>query len=188
MDMSRFGLTIALSLMFLGHSQGEEPNAWITGETLDCFGGIPTRPADIDIYLFDPVQASKVVQILHKMKIESASGNKGTEKFFASYLDLAKEVQRTSALGHLKSDKSGAFSFSNLTSGRRLLVVGLTELEDEPAYYSYKMLHSIKPGENKIVLDFYDDGVPCKKPKSAYMHYSSYRGSLQSLADYVFGA
>jgi hypothetical protein len=135
-------------------------DAQINGITRDCFGGKEIRPGGVDIYLIDPHQSPKVLEIAEKMHLESKTGDKGLKQFFVDYADLLREVRNAKVLGHVLSDKSGRFTFDNLRSGQHLLILGVAEREDEPAYHAYKIIDRIESGKTALTLDF-NDGFRC---------------------------
>ena len=152
-------LTILACWIIFVYAQGT-PQANIKGRTRDCFAGRQFRPAGVDIYLVDPYKSPLIEARLKEMDRLRAQGGKEIQAFFDSYNQLSNEIKKNDALVHVVSDKSGTFLFSGLSSGRRLLVLGLSEREDDPAYYTYREVRSLRPGENFVVLDF-SDGAPC---------------------------
>jgi hypothetical protein len=139
-------------------AQGQD-RSFLIGETQDCFAGRPIHPAKIDIYLLDPLKSPEIVGILNDMKKQVPRGNdQNADAFFASYQRLTSATPK--ALGHVRSDEAGKFVFRGLKSGTEVLLLGIAEREDEPAYYAYSRL-KVKYGKNSITLDF-DLGRVCK--------------------------
>jgi hypothetical protein len=144
-SMSRLKLTSALA-------PAQQNTASLVGATRDCFQNKMYRPADVDIYLLDPAKSNVVVTILHEMQTDSA--NNDWDDFFPAYERFEKAVRHTKALGHVRSDKVGAFQFRNLRPGVRVLVIGIQDREDEAAFYATQDIESPHPGKNEIILDF----------------------------------
>jgi hypothetical protein len=138
-----------------------QDRSFLLGETKDCFAGTLIHPAQVDIYLLDPLRSPEIAAILGEME-KQMPGHAGqnANAFFASYLRLASEVRKTNTLGHVRSDEAGRFSFRALQGKTKILLLGIAEREDEPAYYAYLPL-KLKPGKNSATLDF-DRGVACR--------------------------
>ena len=64
-------------------------------------------------------------------------------------------------LAHVRSDEAGKFSIQSLKPKTKVMLLGIAEREDEPAYYAYTSL-KIEPGRNSAKLDF-DRGDTCTK-------------------------
>src|SRR5262249_19448855 len=159
--MSARWFSMAVIFLLLQIASGQEPGANLAGITQDCFGQKQIHPAGVNIYLVDPHQSPEIVAIFEKMRQQSKSKDK-IEEYFASYRKLAETVRATKRLKHVVSDNSGRFTFSGLQAGKRILILGLAEREDEPAYHASKVLESLHSGETTIVLDF-DPEETCER-------------------------
>src|SRR6185437_16381216 len=123
---------LALAGMTFGHSA-----AILNGETEDCFAGKTVHPAQVDVYIFDSMKAAHISTILTDLRMKMPKGDEqNVEAYSAAYDRLRSAVRKTQSLGHARSDEKGRFSFSNLPVGKRVLVVGLADREDELAYYA----------------------------------------------------
>jgi hypothetical protein len=133
----------------------------LVGETQDCFAGRLIHPAQVNIYLLDPLKSREIVGILNDMEKQvPRRDNQNAGAFFASYQRLTSATRKTKTLGHVRSDEAGSFVFRTLKGGTTVLLLGIAEREDEPAYYAYMRL-KLQPGENSVTLDF-DRGNGCK--------------------------
>ena len=143
-------------------SNGQDYSSLI-GETQDCFAGKIIHPAQVDIYVLDPLKSPEVAAILNDMEKQLPSGNgQNVVAFFASYQRLTSAIPKTNILMHGQSSQNGSFSFHNLKAGKKVILLGIAEREDEPAYYAYMRL-KLKSGKNAVTLDF-DRGATCKLP------------------------
>ena len=138
---------------------GQQPS-WIVGKTQDCFARKVIHPAQVDIYLLDPQKSPEAVRILNDMEKQVPKGDENPQAFFASYQRLTSAVQKTRSVARTRSDEAGNFSFDALRDQKKLVVLGLAEREDEPAYYA-SMPVNLRAGKNSVTLDF-DRGNTCK--------------------------
>jgi hypothetical protein len=137
--------------------------SFLVGETEDCFAGRQIHPAKVDIYLFDSLKAPEISTILNNLERQAPQGNdQNVTEFFASYERLKSAIKKTKALGHVRSDSAGRFSFQDLRAETKTLLLGFAEREDEPAYYASLSLR-LQPGKNSVRLDF-DKESPCISP------------------------
>jgi hypothetical protein len=135
-------------------------SASLIGETQDCFAGRLIHPAKVDIYLFDSLKSPEVQAILSDLKKQTPKGNdQNVTPFFESYERLKLAIRKTKALGHVRSDAAGRFSFDGLKADTKTFLLGHAEREDDPAYYAYASL-KLLPGKNSVTLDF-DQGAAC---------------------------
>lgn len=134
----------------------------IAGRTQDCFAGQIIHPAKVDIYLLDPVRSPDVTELLDVME-KQKQDESNIKVFFASYTRLAASVRKADALGHTRSDSTGRFRFSglNLSPKTSVVVLGIAELEDEPAYYAFASITARRAGV-PVTLDF-NRGNSCKQ-------------------------
>lgn len=130
-------------------------DTYISGETRDCFGGKLYHPAAVEIYLVDPRKAPEIEETPREMQADLSRGDdEAMRRFFASYVRLAKAIRETKVLAHTQSDKSGTFSFHALSPEISLIVVGIAEREDDPAYYAYQEIKKLRSGKNLVTLEF----------------------------------
>ncbi len=144
-----------VSTMALGQGR-----SFLTGETKDCFAGKLIHPARVDIYLLDPLKSREIAAILNDMEKQAPNGNgKTADAFFASYQHLLSATRKIKPLAHVRSDETGGFVFRSLRDGMPVLLLGIAEREDDPAYYAFTRV-KLRPGKNSVILDF-DRGDDC---------------------------
>jgi hypothetical protein len=134
-------------------------NSAIQGSSVSCFQGKVIHPGRVEIYLFDMQQASEVPQLLRRMQEADATSK---PNIFQLYEKLLRQVKVSHSVQEIRSDASGRFSFRGLTQGVSVVVVGLTEVEDEPVFYAHSELSPLKPGVNVVTLDF-SQGEKCER-------------------------
>jgi len=128
--------------------------ATVAGKTQDCFAGKLIHPSQVDIYLLAPAKSHEIMTILNDLEKQKPKGNDApTDAFFAAYKRLTAAIKDANVSGHVRSDTAGDFSFQSLRVGEQVLLLGISEREDEPAYYSYTPLN-LQPGRNSLILDF----------------------------------
>jgi hypothetical protein len=153
-------LQILLLLQLMSTITYGQDRASIVGETRDCFAGRLIHPAKVDIYLLDPLKSLEIVATLNDMEKQMPRENdQNMDAFFASYQRLTSLIQKANALGHVRSDEAGRFSFRDLKANMKTVLLGIAEREDEPAYYTYVRL-KLELGKNSVILDF-DRGSAC---------------------------
>jgi hypothetical protein len=154
-------LLLTLFLVLMPTGSYSQDRVILQGTTQDCFAGKLIHPASVDIYLLDPQSAPEIAQVLENMKKEMPHGDApGSDRFFASYERLKSAIRKASVLDHALSSAAGRFAFRDLKANSQVILLGLAEREDEPAYYAYKAFE-IKPGLNRATLDF-DKGSTCE--------------------------
>ncbi len=154
-------LQILLLMQIMSTISYGQDRSFVIGETQDCFAGRPIHPAGVDIYLFDPLKSPEIAVILNEMEKQVPKGDEqNVVTFFASYQRLTSAIRKTNTLGHVRSSKAGSFSFRRLKAKTNVILLGLAEREDEPAYYAYMPL-KLQPGKNSVTLDF-DRESACK--------------------------
>ena len=131
-----------------------QTEAYIKGETRDCFAGRQIRPPGIDIFLIDPAKYPSISKILERMDRQSAQGDRGLRSFWDSYSQLVHEMKKAKALARVVAAKDGTFAFDQLHVGQKVIILGLAEREDDPAYYALERL-TLRQGVNSVTLDFY---------------------------------
>jgi hypothetical protein len=138
-----------------------QDRSFIVGETQDCFAGKLIHPAQVDIYLLDPRKSPEIAGILNEMEGQVPKrDDQSVDALFASYQRLTAEVKKASKLRHVRPDDAGRFSFHGLKEKTNVMLLGIAEREDEPAYYAYVPL-KVGLGENLATLDF-DRGNACQ--------------------------
>jgi hypothetical protein len=156
-------LRILLLVQVMSIVANGQAHSSLIGKTQDCFAGRTIHPAQVDVYLLDPLKSPEVATILKDMEKQMPRGNdQNVDAFFASYQRLTSAIRKTNILMQAQSNEAGSFSFQGLKAGSELILLGIAEREDEPAYYAYMPL-KLKPGKNSVALDF-DRGVACKSP------------------------
>jgi hypothetical protein len=134
-------------------------NSAIKGSSVSCFQGKVVHPGRVEIYLFDTQQAAEVPELLRRMQGADATSK---PSIFQLYGKLLKQVKVSHSVQKIRSDASGRFSFRGLTQGVSVVVLGLTEVEDEPVFYAHSELSPLKPGVNVVTLDF-AQGEKCER-------------------------
>jgi hypothetical protein len=151
-------LLVVQVMLTIAHGQDR---SFLVGETQDCFAGRLIHPAKVDIYLLDPLKSPEIVGILDDMKKQAPrADDQSVDAFFASYQRLTSAARKTKTLGHVRSNETGGFVFHTLKDGMTVILLGVAEREDEPAYYAHLRL-KLQPGKNSVTLDF-DRGSACK--------------------------
>jgi hypothetical protein len=137
-------------------------NVSISGRTKDCFAGKTIYPAQVDVYVINPSKSPAIVSLLKTLDETSPQGNsQDVEPFFATYQKLISTLRKEKRrLKHVRSDSRGRFMFHGLVPGETIILAGVAEREDEPAYYTHMSL-KLNRGENLATLDF-DHGESCK--------------------------
>jgi hypothetical protein len=154
-------LLLGLSINAQG-GLGDTSVAYLKGQTRDCFAGKLYHPAKVDIYLFDARTSEAIPRLIHRMEAYGSTGDvQSSQEFFKYYGELLKLVKKSKALGHVRSDQSGTFHFSDVPAGAAAVVVGISPREDDPAFYAYEELGTLHGGENPVTLDF-NHGTKCQ--------------------------
>jgi hypothetical protein len=130
-------------------------NSAIKGSSVSCFQGKVIHPGRVEIYLFDIEQAPEVPELLRRMQNADATSKPNV---FQLYGELLEQVKVSHRIQEIRSDISGSFAFRGLTQGASVVVLGLTEVEDEPVFYAHSELSPLKPGVNVVTLDFAPGG------------------------------
>jgi hypothetical protein len=127
----------------------------IKGASTGCFAGKRYHPGKVGIYLFDVSVAPEIPKLIHEMEgYASRSDSQSQQKFFDSYNKLLQLVRVSTALERIRSDQFGNFTLRNLSTGLSVIVVGISPMEDDPAFYAYRELAGLRKGDNAVTLDF----------------------------------
>ena len=132
-------------------------NSVIRGSSVSCFQGKVIHPGRVEIYLFDTQQAAEVPELLRRMHGANATSK---PNIFQLSKKLLKQVKVSRSVQQIRSDSYGRFSFTGLAQGASVVVLGLTEVEDEPVFYAHSEPSPLKPGLNEVTLDF-SQGEKC---------------------------
>lgn len=130
-------------------SQGasEEPKATIYGRV---FWLGDHKSPDQPVYLFDWEQSAPLRRLLRKtnMRLRSlGADNIGTHTVEGDFYDKAADlVPKLPLLAKARSDKSGAYSFSEVPPGKRYYVVSL-DISEDGVFYAAAPTPVVKPGE-----------------------------------------
>lgn len=139
-------------------------SAVLTGTTKDCFAGKIIHPAGVEVYVLDAAKSGEVLKILNDLEKEAPHGNEqNVQQYFASYEHLVAMLRKSSALGEARSSSTGKFSVKALRPKTKIVIIGIAEREDDPAYYGYTRME-LSQGVNPATLDF-DRGSDCKPTK-----------------------
>ena len=134
----------------------------IKGASRGCFAGKRYHPGKVGIYLFDVSVAPEIPKLIHEMDgYASRSDSQSQQKFFDSYSHLLQLVRVSKSIERIQSDHFGNFTLSGLSTGLSVIVVGISPMEDDPAFYAYRELEGVKKGDNFVTLDF-TRGESCK--------------------------
>ncbi len=134
----------------------------IKGTSKGCFAGKIYHPGKVEIFVFDVGASPEIPQLIHQMDgYASRDDPQSQHKFFASYNQLLHLVRVSKALGRIRSDQLGNFTFSNFSTGLSVIVIGISPMEDDPAFYAFRELGKLKHGDNAVTLDF-ARGDSCK--------------------------
>jgi hypothetical protein len=121
----------------------------ISGKALDCFppeDGQPMRPTPIEalpVKAFDPASNGNLVASLRSLdtlvRSFASDDSAGVSHWNSEYVLLERLFTTATALAIDSTSSTGSYSLT-VPSMDSVLVLGFTEVEDEPSYYQYKML------------------------------------------------
>ena len=154
MSTRSFSVAVLFLLVSTGWAYSTSDQAYISGETKDCFAGKQIVVPGAEVYLINPEESPEVPKILARMGQELAQGEKALQEFWKSHADLVRAVRHES-IARTTTNRTGRFLFSRLRTGQRLIVIGLAEREDDSAFQAHARVNSLRAGQNSIVLDFY---------------------------------
>jgi len=114
----------------------------LTGTTQSCAGGKPVivvGVGKVSVSAFNKTKVSSLVTLLRTMDTTSASSGPAMINFVTKYRQLISLTNSSTAIARVTSDSSGKFSVST-SPVDSVLVVAYADNEDQPVYYSYKMV------------------------------------------------
>ena len=136
--MIRSILVIGISAIMIG---ANAPLAVLKGTVRDCNGQAEVRVPDVRIAAFNRARNLSMVQLIQSMdgEVLVVSDTTAMRKFKAKQTQLINLVKNTSALARTTSDATGEFTL-RLPSVDSVFVMAYRDLEDEPNYYSHRMV------------------------------------------------
>jgi hypothetical protein len=117
------------------------PNVVLTGAAKDCNGRTLVQVPGVTIAAFSPTKNRKMVDLLKSMDtaVFVDSDTAAVTRFGSKYTQLIGMVMSSTALARTTSNATGDFTLS-IASIDSALVVGYEDVEDEPNYYTYRMV------------------------------------------------
>ena len=114
----------------------------ITGTTQSCVGGRPVitvGEGGVRVSLFNKTKVATLVTLLRTMDTTPASSGAAMTNFVTKYRQMISLTNTSAAIARVTSDSSGKFTV-NTSPVDSVLIVAYADNEDEPIYYSYKMI------------------------------------------------
>jgi hypothetical protein len=128
------------------------PEVVLKGSTKDCAGRNYVQVPGVTLAAFDPAQNQTLVDLLKLMDTTDFvdADLAAMARFTAKYSELVALVATSRALARTTTDSAGEFSLSVPTRDS-VLVVAYQLTEDEPNYYSHRLIPGRANGS--FVLD-----------------------------------
>jgi hypothetical protein len=114
----------------------------LSGTTQSCVGGRPVIVVGVGmvgVSAFNKTKVPTLVTLLRTMDTTSASSEAAMTTFVAKYRQMISLTNTSAAIARVTSDSSGKFSV-NTSPVDSVLIVAYADNEDQPVYYSYKMV------------------------------------------------
>lgn len=121
---------------------GAAPPIVLIGTTQSCVGGKPVivvRVGKVSVSAFNKTKVPTLVTLLRTMDTTSASSGTAMTNFVTKYRQMVSLTNTSNAIARVTSDSSGKFSV-NTSPVDSVLIVAYADNEDQPVYYSYKMV------------------------------------------------
>lgn len=117
------------------------PSVTLTGAAKDCQGRTLVQVPGVTVAAFNPTRNKKIVDLLKSMDtaVFADADTAAMTRFGSKYAQLIGLVTNSTALARTTSNSTGDFTLS-VTTIDSALVVGYEDVEDEPNYYSYRMV------------------------------------------------
>jgi hypothetical protein len=118
------------------------PPLILSGTTQSCVGGTPVivvGVGKVSVTAFNKSKVPTLVTLLRTMDTTSASTEAAMTNFVAKYRQMVSLTNTSTAIARVTSDSSGKFSVST-SPVDSVLIVAYADNEDQPVYYSYKMI------------------------------------------------
>jgi hypothetical protein len=127
----------------------------MSGAVQDCWEGRTITIRNVKVLVFDVAKSRPVLHQLAKMEAllsggDSAHYNERLTRFFLEYDHLLPLVERTRPLTRALSDSVGTFRVT-FTPVDSVLLFAYAELEDQPTFYQYEIMHA-RP-DTTLVID-----------------------------------
>lgn len=128
------------------------PDVVLTGSAKDCAGRNYVQVPGVTLAAFDPAQNKPLVDLLKSMDTADfvEADLAAMARFTAKYSELVRLVSTANALARATTNSAGEFSLS-VSTRDSVLVVGYQLTEDEPNYYSHRLIAGRTNGS--FVLD-----------------------------------
>ena len=116
-------------------------NVTLTGAAKDCQGRTLVQVPGVTVAAFSPTRNKKIVDLLKSMDtaVFADADTSAITRFGSKYTQLIGMVTSSTALARTTSNSTGDFTLS-IGAIDSALVVGYRDVEDEPNYYSYRMV------------------------------------------------
>lgn len=136
--MIRSILITGISALVIG---ANVPAAVLKGTVRDCNGQAEIRVPDVRIAAFNRTKNLSMIELIQSMdgEVLVVSDTSAMRQFRLKQRRLIDLVNNTSALARTRSDATGEFTL-RLPSVDSVFVMVYRDLEDEPNYYSYRMV------------------------------------------------
>ena len=136
--MIRSALLIGISAVTIA---ANAPLAVLKGTVRDCNGQAEVRVPDIRIAAFSSARNLPMIELVKSMdgEVLVVSDTAAMRRFKSTQAQLINLVNNASALARTTSDATGEFTL-RLPSVDSVFVMAYRDLNDEPNYYSYRMV------------------------------------------------
>lgn len=123
------------------------PLAVLKGTVRDCNGQAEIRVPDVRIAAFSRAGNLPLIQLVKSMdgEVLIVSDTAATRRFNSRQAQLTGLVNSSSALARTTSDATGDFTL-RLPGVDSVFVMAYRDLQDEPNYYSYRMVGARSKG------------------------------------------
>lgn len=134
-------LFVVSVLVAVGAAALPDEEVIITGNTIDCFGGVNQGVANVGIWALDPIANDTLLASLREMDTVTFSGDavEAMRRFEPMYERFFYMLQTAEALARDTTIAGGTFSVA-ITPRDSVLIVAQAESENEPIYYSFAMV------------------------------------------------
>ena len=136
--------SVLLIVGLLAFSAPAATTVVLSGTTQDCWERTPDPVSGVTLSVFQKSKAAKLITQLKAMDNATfANGDYlAMSRFDKQYVAMVALGKKTAALARGTSGSDGAFAFT-VTAVDSVLVVGYAAVEDEPYYYSYKVVSGL---------------------------------------------
>ena len=118
-----------------------DPTVTLSGAAKDCMRRTQVQVPGVTIGAFNPTKNRKMLDVLRSMDTATFvdADTAAMTRFGAKYVQLIGLIGTSTALARTTSNPAGDFSVA-VPAADSVLVVGYEAVEDEPYYYSYRMV------------------------------------------------